>query len=122
MFAVILKRRYILLNAVQGAGEMLRFFCRILMFTLILTAPLSFTGEVCPDFKPACSIEEGRGSKAASVIAHRRIVTAGPDVLAAVTVENTATFPVTAVFVPACCFHNVPLHERAPPVNTPAIS
>jgi|APHig6443717497_1056834.scaffolds.fasta_scaffold25733_2 hypothetical protein len=31
---------------------MLMLFARIVIFTMILTAPLSYTGDKCPDFRP----------------------------------------------------------------------
>ncbi len=30
------------------------FFAKLIIFALVLTAPLSFTGDRCPDFKPDC--------------------------------------------------------------------
>ena len=47
---------------------MLKYFTRILIFTLILTAPLSFTGDKCPDFKPASEIRQCRQLSAAAII------------------------------------------------------
>lgn len=35
-------------------GSMKNFFSKLIVLTFILTAPLSFTGDRCPDFKPDC--------------------------------------------------------------------
>ena len=54
---------------------MLKYFSRILIFTLILTAPLSFTGDKCPDFKPASDIRQSQQTSAAVVIVKRQYIT-----------------------------------------------
>lgn len=43
-------------NHVNNKSEpaMKKFFTNLIIITLFLTAPLSFTGDCCPDFKPDC--------------------------------------------------------------------
>jgi len=37
---------------------MRKYYCFIVILALILTAPLSFTGDKCPDFKPDVEIQQ----------------------------------------------------------------
>lgn len=100
---------------------MLRYFSRLLIFTLILTAPLSFTGDKCPDFKPASDLREYQSGRAAAVIGARQIVT--PPSFAAAPFSSENSSPLTPAFHfkltnPSL---SLPLHERAPP-SMPVVS
>lgn len=94
---------------------MLKYFSRLLIFTLILTAPLSFTGDKCPDFKPASDLREYKSGGAAAVIVNRQIVIT-PSFIAAPFSSETSS-PLTPEFhsKPTNAGICLPLHERAPP-------
>lgn len=98
--------------------EMLIYFSRILILTLLLTAPLSFTGDSCPDFKPTCEIQEIRSKKAAIVVVKRLTSPVGR-VGRSASVDRTRTFPVPDSQTPPARISPFPLHERAPPAAAP---
>lgn len=100
---------------------MLYYLSRILIFTLILTAPLSFAGDNCPDFKPNCEIKELLRNKAASVIVQQRSATSlisKQD--ASHPIEKTLDQDSSYPFHPTTASLLCPLHERAPPLTSPA--
>lgn len=95
---------------------MLKYFSRLLIFTLILTAPLSFTGDRCPDFKPACDLREYRSGRAAAVIGNRQQIGITPSFIAApFGSESNSPLTLEFHFKPVNASLNLPLHERAPP-------
>lgn len=94
---------------------MLKYFSRILIFTLILTAPLSFTGDKCPDFKPASDLREYQSGSAAAVIVNRKIVTTPSFTSAPFSCENSIPLPPAFHFNPTNAGLCLPFHERAPP-------
>jgi len=100
---------------------MLNHLSRILIFTLILTAPLSFTGEKCPDFKPVSEISQcQQGNTRIAIVKKQNFTTkyfTDSPLAFEITVSPSPAFtanPVNPRFNPT-------LHERAPP-TTPAIS
>jgi hypothetical protein len=94
---------------------MLRFFTRILIFTLMLTAPLSFTGDKCPDFKPASDLRQCQQGKAAIVIVKKQFVTTVRFTDTPYTIANDSPLTPAFHFTPISTCLNLPLHERAPP-------
>lgn len=94
---------------------MLKYFSRILIFTLILTAPLSFTGDKCPDFKPASDLREFQPGRAAAVIATRKIVTTPSFSADPFRIEKSSPLTPEFHFKPTNASLSLPLHERAPP-------
>lgn len=94
---------------------MLRYFSRILIFTLILTAPLSFTGDSCPDFKPNCELQRTTKLKSAAVVVQKRSATFTHHAPTPLVFENTVTQhpPIQLTF--DLDANSSPLHERAPP-------
>jgi len=98
----------------QQAARMISYFSHILIFTLVLTAPLSFCGENCPDFKPACEIRAGLESKsivyAAQISAARAIVF--PTLFSAIT-GNVPYY--SFIPPPPRATLQPPLYGRAPP-------
>lgn len=101
---------------------MLRYFSRILIFTLILTAPLSFTGDKCPDFKPNCELKETLRNKAATVIVQQRTAIQGHIQDKPLGFETTTVCLTVYSFRPSIRFSLSPLHERAPPLTPLAIA
>ena len=100
---------------------MLGCFSRILIITLVLTAPLSFTGDVCPDFKPPCSVAGNHASRTAASALHGAVRAAtSPAVY--VTIDAAETFSPFVRFTPTCRLAQVQLHERAPPLPAPVLS
>ena len=95
---------------------MLKYFTRILIFTLILTAPLSFTGDKCPDFKPASDIRQSQQSRAAVVIVKKQYVTTACVTETPFIIENDSQLTPAFHFNPINSCLSLPLHERAPPL------
>lgn len=97
---------------------MLKYFARILLITLTLTAPLSFTGDVCPDFKPACDTRSIHSAKTTATVAAVRIscisTTASSDSFVTLNLTNP---PDT---LPIDCYQ-LPTRGRSPP-SFPALS
>ena len=94
---------------------MLKYFSRLLIFTLILTAPLSFTGDKCPDFKPASDLREYQSGRAEAVIGNRQIIITPIFIAAPVSIENSSPLTSEFHFKPTNLSLSLPLHERAPP-------
>lgn len=101
---------------------MLKYFSRILIFTLLLTAPLSFTGDKCPDFKPFCDIKQSQKQKPAAVIVQKRSVVVSCHLTGLISLYTAPQAPLPGVLLPTRSFFCLLLHERAPPVTTLAIS
>lgn len=97
---------------------MLRYFSRILIFTLILTAPLSFTGDKCPDFRPDFQVKESLKSRPATVIVQRRSVNIALIPSTAPVTSSSNTIFHTDLLSPKTSFLNPALQERAPPAAT----
>lgn len=97
---------------------MLKYFTRILIFTLVLTAPLSFTGDKCPDFKPASEIRQCQQRIAAAVVVSNRHVTTAYFTASTVIIEKESPLTPAFHFSPINACLNLPLHERAPPSIT----
>ena len=94
---------------------MLQYFTRILIFTLILTAPLSFTGDKCPDFKPASDIRQSQQSRASVVIVKKQYVTTACFTDTPFIIEKEGPLTPAFHFTPVNSCLSLPLHERAPP-------
>ena len=100
---------------------MLRLLARIVIFTMILTAPLSYTGDKCPDFRPDFrsqpQIQESR-----RVAINRATAVQTPPQPPVQSIIASITCP---VLLPAVQFKSVPLlplHGRAPPQHTSRVS
>jgi len=101
---------------------MLMLFARIVIFTMILTAPLSYTGDKCPDFRPdfrtqpqihesfLTSTQQVRTAKPTSPPNHQPLITANVKSYSL----NTAHPKTAPLFT---------LHGRSPPQhNTTLLS
>lgn len=97
---------------------MLKYFTRILIFTLVLTAPLSFTGDKCPDFKPASDLRQCQQRIAAAVVVSNRQVTTARFADTPHIIEKERPLTPAFHFHPINASLNLPLHERAPPSIT----
>lgn len=95
---------------------MLKYFSRLLIFSLILTAPLSFTGDKCPDFKPASDLRQCQQKIAAAVIVNSRLVKKACFADTPCVIEIVKQLTPEFHFSPVNACLNLPLHERAPPV------
>jgi hypothetical protein len=106
-------------NRFFEAIEMLRYFSRILIFTLILTAPLSFCGDNCPDFRPAFEIKEICSDKTDAIVVQQRATASTPLPFSLHTHENSIlalfAFLTKSSFTPDS--FSVSLHDRAPPLH-----
>ena len=96
---------------------MLRFLARIVIFTMILTAPLSYTGDKCPDFRPdfktQTQIQESR-----RVSINRSTAVHPPPNPVTQTIHTSTTRPVLISTTQFESLSLLPLHGRAPPHRT----
>lgn len=97
---------------------MLKYFSRILIFTLMLTAPLSFTGDTCPDFKPACELKESQHYVTAAVLEQECSIALVHHSDRSAAITTIALFLRSSSLIPINQLSHLPLHERAPPSNT----
>jgi hypothetical protein len=101
---------------------MLSFFTRIIIFTMIMTAPLSYMGDKCPDFRPdfrtQSPVEESRRVTVNQERAAQKILLPVVQFSPAPSVCSPLDVP-----VPVCTSPLLTLHGRAPPrCNTTILS
>jgi len=101
---------------------MKKFLTELIIFALFLTAPLSFTGDRCPDFKPDCSRSRYITQAIAASQAQQRTTSQKSNYHTIQPVFSTAadSIPTPANTNQLKQFIRDPLHGRAPPLQHPA--
>lgn len=94
---------------------MLRYFSRMLIFTLLLTSPLSFTGDKCPDFAPVFEVREVCAQLEATKTVFPRAVVTPQSAISVGT--SPLSLPIAIAPDTTCDIHthHSPHHDRAPP-------
>lgn len=100
---------------------MLRLLARIVIFTMILTAPLSYTGDKCPDFRPDFrSQPQVQESRRVSI--NRATAVQTPLRPTTLPLTTSTTCPVLLSVVQIKSVPLLPLHGRAPPQHFSRVS
>lgn len=95
---------------------MKHFLAFIIIWALVLTAPFSFSGDNCPDFRPDCSSLSQNCMKGhAAVVQLRADAAQNEPLLTPCAVVITRSFPDSYIIDPSFPFRRSPLHGRAPP-------
>ena len=93
---------------------MIRFLTQLVIFTMILTAPLSYTGDRCPDFRPDFEVQIRINGSEQAIAVRSQSTAAHPAATALPTPEHSVSpaSPVVSLYVSA---DPHTLHDRAPP-------
>lgn len=92
---------------------MYKYVYLVVILALLFTAPLSFTGDQCPDFKPDVELHETTPPKK-TLAAHCKAIAVAAALLADYT-ETVATYVAPAQNTPANITLSSSLHGRASP-------
>lgn len=96
---------------------MKHFFSKLIITALVLTAPLSFTGDRCPDFKPDC-VKTNYAEKVRTTIAvpqQRTAPRSWVSIPRVTVVQPTQHYTESGALVLRFTFLTDPLHGRSPP-------
>ncbi|MGB4599153.1 MAG: hypothetical protein WBI04_04165 [Trichlorobacter sp.] len=93
---------------------MSRFLTQLVIFTMILTAPLSYTGDRCPDFRPDFEVQVRINASEQATAVRSQSIASHPAATALPSPERSVLLPspVVSLYVSA---HLHTLHDRAPP-------
>jgi len=97
---------------------MIRHINYILILTLFLTAPLSFAGDTCPDFKPPTEIRETCEGKAAAAVVQKKTVVTPLLFDSLQSGAESTPYPPSPQSVSSLDCLKLILHDRAPPAMT----
>lgn len=92
-----------------------RYITRLLIFTLLLTAPLSYAGDVCPDFKPVSELREQCEERAAVAVAPKQSTVPPSAPVSLSAGRRCISFPPPAASASSLDALKLTLHDRAPP-------